>query len=118
VLRSTPDRARRDCECRLVMPRPAISRAETLHCVLIGAASGPADAIEALVLAQHTPREARSGAFGALTIANWLGCAVGSALAGVAIEGLALTAAVVIAATAALIAASSLVVPRWRRHLV
>ena len=86
--------------------------------VLIGAATGPADAIEALILAQHTPRDAQSGGFGALTTANWLGFALGSALAGVAIEGIAPTAAIVIAATAALIAAFSLVVPRWRRHLV
>ncbi|GAA0581642.1 MFS transporter [Kribbella sandramycini] len=82
--------------------------------VLIGAATGPADAIEALLIAEHTPRDAQSQGFAALTTANWLGFAAGSALAGVLIEQVALTAAIALAAAAALVAALSLLPARAR----
>jgi hypothetical protein len=85
--------------------------------VLAGAATGPADAIEALLIAEHTPSHAQSQAFAALTTANWLGFAAGSALAGAAIDRGPLWAGTGIAAAAALVAAVSLLVPLWNRRL-
>jgi predicted MFS family arabinose efflux permease len=85
--------------------------------LLAGAATGPADAIEALLIADHTPSHAQSQAFAALTTANWLGFAAGSALAGAAVDRGPLWIATSIAAAAALIASVSLTVPRWNQRL-
>ncbi|GAA1604635.1 MFS transporter [Kribbella sancticallisti] len=84
---------------------------------LAGAATGPADAIEALLIAHHTPRQAQSQAFAALTTANWLGFAAGSAVAGAAVDRGPLWIGTSIAAAATIIAALSLAVPRWKRRL-
>ncbi|WP_344215648.1 hypothetical protein [Kribbella sancticallisti] len=86
--------------------------------LLVGAATGPADAIEALLIANHTPDHAQSQAFAALTTANWLGFATGSALAGAAADHAPFWTATTIAAAAALVATLSLVVPPWRRQLL
>ncbi|WP_405063062.1 MFS transporter [Kribbella sp. NBC_01505] len=86
--------------------------------LLAGVATGPADAIEALLIANHTPGHAQSQAFAALTTANWLGFAAGSALAGAAIDHAPLWVATTIAAAAVLAAALSLLVPGWRRQLL
>ncbi|WP_202797100.1 hypothetical protein [Kribbella flavida] len=83
---------------------------------LIGAATGPADAVEALLIAAHTPPR-HSQAFAALTTANWSGFAAGSAFAGLLIDRVATTAGFIAAATATLLAAASLLlVPSWRRR--
>ncbi|GAA1716510.1 MFS transporter [Kribbella yunnanensis] len=84
--------------------------------LLAGAVTGPADAIEALLIADHTPGHAQSAAFAALTTANWLGFAAGSALAGTAIDRAPLWAATTIAGAAALVAALSLVMRRGPEH--
>lgn len=84
---------------------------------MAGAATGPADAIDSLLIAEHTPSHAQSQAFAALTTANWLGFAAGSAPAGAVIDRGPLWAGTGIAAAAALVAALSLVVPRWNRRL-
>ncbi|MEI8410869.1 MULTISPECIES: MFS transporter [unclassified Kribbella] len=79
--------------------------------VLAGAATGPADAMEALLIAEHTPVHGQSHAFAALTTANWLGFAIGSAAAGAVVE-ISLLAGVGLAAGAALLAALSLALSR------
>ncbi|MGC4939948.1 hypothetical protein [Kribbella sp. DT2] len=86
--------------------------------LLAGAATGPADAIEALLIANHTPRHAHSQAFAALTTANWIGFAAGSALAGATLDRGPLWTGTSIAVAAALTAALSLVVPRWKHRLL
>lgn len=73
--------------------------------LLIGAATGPADGIEAMLIGQCTPPAGQSQAFAVLVTANWIGFALGSASAGSVIERVAPAGGVVLAGVAALAAA-------------
>ena len=79
--------------------------------VLIGAATGPADAIEALLVGEYTPPAIQTQAFAVLVTANWVGFALGSAVGGVLIEDVALSAGVAAAGVGALIAAALVLIP-------
>ncbi|RDI35269.1 MFS transporter [Lentzea flaviverrucosa] len=74
--------------------------------LLIGAATGPADGIEAMLIGQYTPPAGQSQAFAVLVTANWIGFALGSASAGAVIERVGPAAGVVLAGAAALVAAA------------
>lgn len=74
--------------------------------LLIGAATGPADGIEAMLIGQYTPSAGQSQAFAVLVTANWIGFALGSASAGAVIERVGPAAGVVLAGVAALVAAA------------
>lgn len=86
--------------------------------LLIGAATGPADGIEAMLIGQCTPPAGQSQAFAVLVTANWVGFAVGSAAAGSVIERVAPAAGVVLAGVAALAAALLAVFSRAPRGAV
>jgi MFS family permease len=79
--------------------------------VAIGAATGPADAIEALLVGDYTPPAAQAQAFAVLTTANWVGFALGSAVGGVLIEDVTLSAGVAAAGVGALAAAALVLIP-------
>lgn len=78
---------------------------------LIGAATGPADAIEALLVGKHTPSAVQAQAFAVLVTANWVGFALGSAVGGALIENVALSAGVAAAGMSALAAAALVLIP-------
>jgi hypothetical protein len=75
---------------------------------LIGAANGPADAIETVMVGEHATEGAQSEAFAVLIAANWIGFAAGTALAGLLLQHVSFGAGVGSAAVAALAAAASL----------
>lgn len=79
--------------------------------ILIGAATGPADAVEALLVGHYTPAEAHAQAFATVVTANWIGVGVGSALGGALVEDVALATGVVVAGAGALAAASLTLFP-------
>ncbi|UJW29975.1 MFS transporter [Saccharothrix sp. AJ9571] len=74
--------------------------------LLIGLCTGPADAIEALILGAHTPVSQQAQAFSLLVTANWIGFAAGSAATGAIIEHLSPAGGPLAAASAALGAAA------------
>ncbi len=76
--------------------------------VLIGAATGPADTIESLLISERTPAASQTHAFSVLVTANWLGFAVGSAVAGALTQHLSVGRAYLAGGVAALIAAASM----------
>jgi MFS family permease len=73
---------------------------------LIGAATGPADGIEAMLVGQHTPPAAQSQAFAVLVTANWIGFAIGSGIGGALIEDVASLAGMAAGGLSALAAAA------------
>lgn len=79
--------------------------------LLIGAATGPADAIEALLVGKYTPHTAQSRAFAVLVTANWIGFALGSVVSGALIEDVALVAGIAVAGVGALAAAALVLLP-------
>ncbi|GAA1311947.1 MFS transporter [Saccharothrix xinjiangensis] len=74
--------------------------------LLIGAATGPADGIEAMLIGKCTPPAAQARAFAVLVTANWIGFALGSAVGGALVERASLAAGVVATGLAALAAAA------------
>lgn len=76
---------------------------------LIGAASGPADAIETVLVGENSAPGAQSEAFAVVIAANWVGFAIGTALAGQLLQHVSFSAGVGSAAVAGLTAAASLV---------
>lgn len=74
--------------------------------LLIGAATGPADGIEAMLIGKCTPPAAQARAFAVLVTANWIGFALGSAVGGAVVERVSLAAGVVATGLAALAAAA------------
>lgn len=78
---------------------------------LVGAATGPADAIEALLLGRHTPPAVQAQAFAVLVTANWIGFALGSAVGGRLVQDVATSAAFVVAGVSALVATVLVLTP-------
>ncbi|MFE9748335.1 MFS transporter [Saccharothrix saharensis] len=79
--------------------------------LFIGAATGPADGIEAMLVGRHTPSAAQAQAFAVLVTANWLGFAIGSAATGTLIEEVSPAAGVITAGLSALVAAALMLPP-------
>jgi MFS family permease len=75
--------------------------------LVVGFCNGPADAIEALLLGEHTPPARQAQAFAFLVTANWIGFALGSAAAGTVIDHGSATAGHRVAVAAALTAAAT-----------
>jgi MFS family permease len=84
--------------------------------VLIGAATGPADTIESLLISERTPAPSQTHAFSVLVTANWLGFAVGSAVAGALTQHLSVGRAYLAGGVAALIAGASMFAGRLAVH--
>jgi MFS family permease len=84
--------------------------------VLIGAATGPADTIESLLISERTPAPSQTHAFSVLVTANWLGFAVGSAVAGALTQHLSVGRAYLAGGVAALIAGASMFAGRFAVH--
>jgi MFS family permease len=76
--------------------------------MLIGAATGPADTIENLLISERTPAPSQTHAFSVLVTANWLGFAVGSAVAGSLSQHLSVGHGYLAGGAAALVAGSSM----------
>jgi MFS family permease len=76
--------------------------------MLIGAATGPADTIENLLISERTPAPSQTHAFSVLVTANWLGFAVGSAVAGSLSRHLSVGHGYLAGGSAALVAGSSM----------
>jgi MFS family permease len=75
---------------------------------LVGAATGPADTIESLLIAERTPARSQTRAFSVLVTANWLGFAVGSAVAGALTQHLSVGHGYLAGGAAALVAGTSM----------
>ena len=84
--------------------------------VMVGAATGPADTLESLLIAQRSPADSQTQAFSMLVTANWIGFAAGSAAAGALIQHLSVGAGFLCGAVAALLAGAYMLVPRPRRQ--
>lgn len=84
--------------------------------VLIGAATGPADTIESLLISERTPASSQTHAFSVLVTANWLGFAAGSAVAGALTQHLSVGRAYLAGGVAALIAGASMFAGRFAVH--
>jgi MFS family permease len=78
---------------------------------LIGVVSGPADAIEYLLVGRYSEKHAQSQGFALVIAANWVGFAAGSAAGGRSVQYVSIGFAAVSAAVAALAAAVSLLLP-------
>jgi MFS family permease len=82
---------------------------------LIGTATGPADTIESLLISERTPAPSRTHSFSVLVTANWLGFAVGSAVAGAFTQHLSIGHGYLAGAAAALVAGASMFFPGQKR---
>lgn len=82
--------------------------------LLIGAATGPADGIEAMLIGKYSPPAVQAQAFAVLITANWIGFAIGSAVCGALIQSLSHAAGAIAAGAGALCAAALVLVPLRR----
>ena len=85
--------------------------ASALLLLLIGAATGPADGIEAMLVGKYSPPAVQAQAFAVLVTANWIGFAIGNATCGALVDDVSRAAGVIAAGASALAAAALVLVP-------